>query len=195
MGEWVLETACRQAMHWRSLGLEPLVVGVNVSARQFQQGNLVQTVAKHLQATGLPAALLELELTESAVMNDPERTLQILREIKAVGVRIALDDFGTGYSSLNYLKRFPVDCLKIDQSFVRDISIDPEDAAIARMVVTLGHSLRQVVVAEGVETQAQLDFLREQKCDLIQGYLFSPPVPANELEAMLRSGRRLMFGA
>jgi len=192
MGEWVLETACRQAMQWRSKGLDELVVGVNVSARQFQHGNLAQVVAKHLQATGLPPALLELELTESAVMNDPECTLQVLREIKAVGVRIALDDFGTGYSSLNYLKRFPVDCLKIDQSFVRDISIDPEDAAIARMVVTLGHSLRQVVVAEGVETHAQLDFLREQGCDLVQGYLFSPPVPANELEAMIRSGRRLI---
>lgn len=195
MGEWVLETACRQAMQWRSLGLAPLVVGVNVSARQFQHGDLAQVVARHLQASGLPAALLELELTESAVMDNPIRTLQILRDIKAVGARIALDDFGTGYSSLSYLKRFPVDCLKIDQSFVRDISIDPEGAAIARMVVTLGHSLRQEVVAEGVETRAQLGFLREQRCDLAQGYLFSPPVPVKELEAMLRSGKRMMFGA
>lgn len=191
IGEWVLQTACHDAMRWYQSGLAQLVVGVNVSSKQFQFGNLAAIVAANLQASGLPANLLELELTESAVMVDPEQTLLLLKEVKSVGVRIALDDFGTGYSSLGYLKRFPVDCLKIDQSFVRDITVNPDDAAIARMVVTLGHSLKQYVVAEGVETHAQLAFLRAQGCDLIQGYIFSPPVPVAEFEAMLRSGRRL----
>lgn len=188
MGEWVLKTACEDARRWRDMGLGDLVVGVNVSARQFQFGNLSQRVAQQLRSSELPPGLLELELTESAMMNDPQRTLQVLREIKALGVRVALDDFGTGYSSLGYLKRFPVDCLKIDQSFVRDISLDPENAAIARMVITLGHSLRHEVIAEGVETKEQLAFLREQGCDLIQGYFFSPPVPVNVFEDMLRQG-------
>jgi len=191
IGEWVLRTACHDAVRWDQLGLGAKVVGVNVSARQFQSGDFAQVVSRNLTASGLAPARLELELTESAVMDDPTRTLQMLRDIKTTGVRIALDDFGTGYSSLGYLKRFPVDCLKIDQSFIRDISIDPEDAAIARMVVMLGHSLRQEVVAEGVETRAQLQFLRDERCDMIQGYLFSPPVPVEEFEDMLRAGRRL----
>jgi diguanylate cyclase (GGDEF)-like protein len=191
IGEWVLKTACADARRWQAQGLGALVVGVNVSARQFQFGKLSQLVAQQLQISGLPPELLELELTESAVMNDPQRTLQVLHEIKAIGARVALDDFGTGYSSLGYLKRFPVDCLKIDQSFVRDITVDPEDAAIARMVITLGHSLRQEVIAEGVETHAQLQYLREQGCDMVQGYLFSPPVPVDEFEDMVRRGRRL----
>lgn len=191
IGEWVLKTACADARRWQAQGLGALVVGVNVSARQFQFGKLSQLVAQQLQISGLPPELLELELTESAVMNDPQRTLQVLHEIKAIGARVALDDFGTGYSSLGYLKRFPVDCLKIDQSFVRDITVDPEDAAIARMVITLGHSLRQEVIAEGVETHAQLQYLREQGCDMVQGYLFSPPVPVDEFEDMVRRGKRL----
>jgi len=191
IGEWVLKTACVDARRWQEQGLGPLVVGVNVSARQFQSGKLAQVVDQQLQFSGLPPELLELELTESAVMNDPQRTLQVLHDIKAIGARVALDDFGTGYSSLGYLKRFPVDCLKIDQSFVRDITVDPEDAAIARMVITLGHSLRQEVIAEGVETHAQLQYLREQGCDMVQGYLFSPPVPVDEFEDMVRRGRRL----
>ena len=191
IGEWVLQTACRDAVRWQQLGHGPVVVGVNVSSRQFQVGNLAELVAMQLQASGLPAHLLELELTESAVMLDPEQTLVLLKEIKRVGVRIALDDFGTGYSSLGYLKRFPVDCLKIDQSFIRDLTVDPDDAAIARMVITLGHSLKQEVVAEGVETRAQLEFLKTQDCDWIQGYIFSPPVPVQEFEAMLREGRQL----
>lgn len=191
IGEWVLNTACGDAQRWAGLRPEPLTVSVNVSARQFQSGNLARTVAQCIEVSGLHPAQLELELTETDVMNDAEHTLKVLGELKRVGVRVSLDDFGTGYSSLGYLKRFPIDCLKIDQSFVRDIAVDPEDAAIARMVVTLGHSLRLKVVAEGVETHEQLQFLQSHQCDQIQGYIFSPPVPAQEFETMLLGNRRL----
>jgi len=191
IGEWVLQSACTTVHRWHTLGYNNLMVSVNVAARQFQSGKLHEVVAKHLSATGMTPELLELELTESDVMKNPENTLRMLGQIKALGVGIALDDFGTGYSSLSYLKRFPVDCLKIDQSFIRDITIDDEDAAIAQMVVALGHNLKQVVVAEGVETQGQLAFLKAHRCDQMQGYLFSPPVPAHEFEAILVSGKRL----
>jgi len=191
MGDWVIAQACRDAQHWRGLGFAHVAVAVNVSAKQFQNTGLASYIETCLDRSGLPSALLDVELTESAVMVDPERALNLLNELHAVGVGIALDDFGTGYSSLGYLKRFPVGCLKIDQSFVRDINIDPDDAAIAKMVVALGHSLRQYVVAEGVETRSQLDFLKQQQCDQIQGYYFSPPVPLADFVAMLQAGRTL----
>lgn len=192
MGEWVLRTACKAAQHWSQFQPDAPTVSVNVSARQFQSDDLAEVVAQCIAASGLPPEYLELELTETDVMDDAEHTLRVLKNLKHVGVRVSLDDFGTGYSSLGYLKRFPIDCLKIDQSFVRDISVDQEDAAIARMVVMLGHSLRLKVVAEGVETQEQLQFLTACQCDQIQGYIFSPPVPEHEFEAMLQSDRRLV---
>jgi len=191
IGEWVLQSACETAHRWHHMGYSDILVSVNVAARQLQSNQLREVVAKCLATSRLTPSLLELELTESDVMKDPGAALKVLQEIKALGVRISLDDFGTGYSSLSYLKRFPVDCLKIDRSFIRDITIDPEDAAIAQMIVALGHNLKQTVVAEGVETRAQLNFLKAHHCDQMQGYLFSPPVQANEFEAMLLSGKHL----
>jgi diguanylate cyclase (GGDEF)-like protein len=191
IGEWVLQSACETARRWHHMGYSDILVSVNVAARQLQSNQLRDVVAKCIATSRLTPSLLELELTESDVMKDPGAALKVLQEIKALGVRISLDDFGTGYSSLSYLKRFPVDCLKIDRSFIRDITIDPEDAAIAQMIVALGHNLKQTVVAEGVETRAQLNFLKAHHCDQMQGYLFSPPVQANEFEAMLLSGKHL----
>jgi diguanylate cyclase (GGDEF)-like protein len=191
IGEWVIETACQQMAAWRRAGLPVLRVAVNVSARQFQQANLPQVIAQALRINDLEPQWLELELTESAVMANPEKTVAVMHELKRIGVHIALDDFGTGYSSLGHLKRFPIDSLKIDRSFVRDITIDPDDAAIAKMIIALAHSLKQTVVAEGVETEAQLQFLQQQQCDQMQGYFFSRPLPVREFAALLRNQRRL----
>lgn len=191
IGEWVIGTACEQLKAWQKEGLPNISVAVNLSARQFEEEDLPRVVAQALRLNEVDAHCLELEVTESAVMRDPERTAATLRELKQVGVRLSLDDFGTGYSSLNYLKRFPIDTLKIDQSFVRDITTDPDDAAIAMAVISLAHSLRRRVVAEGVETEAQLNYLRRHDCDEIQGYYFSRPVPAAEFAALLREGRCL----
>jgi diguanylate cyclase (GGDEF)-like protein/PAS domain S-box-containing protein len=191
IGAWVIEEACRQMAAWRSSGLPPIRVAVNVSARQFQQENLALTVAQALRANDLEPQWLELELTESAVMGSPEKAAAALQELKNIGVRISLDDFGTGYSSLGQLKRFPIDSLKIDRSFVRDISTDPDDAAIATMIIGLAHSLKQTVVAEGVETEAQLKFLQSQHCDEMQGYFFSRPLPPEQFTSLLRNHRHL----
>lgn len=194
IGEWVIKTACAQLKSWQDGGFSDIVLSVNLSARQFQQENLLELVAQALQENGLQAEYLELELTESAVMQNPEQTINILRRLKALGVSISLDDFGTGYSSLNYLKRFPIDILKIDQSFVRDITSDPGDAAIACSVISLAHSLKHRVIAEGVETAAQLAFLRRHHCDQMQGYYFSRALPPAEFEQLLRSGKSLELG-
>jgi len=164
-------------------------VAVNLSARQFRQPGLVQTVANALTATGLPPDLLELELTESILMQDTEDTLATLHEFKRMGVQLSIDDFGTGFSSLAYLKRFEMDKLKIDQSFVRDITSDPNDLAIARAVIALGHSLNLKVIAEGVETSEQLALLRENGCDEMQGYYFSRPRPADQIPQLLQDHR------
>jgi diguanylate cyclase (GGDEF)-like protein/PAS domain S-box-containing protein len=180
MGEWVLRTACRQIREWRDAGLE-IAVAVNVSPRQFKQQDLADLVFKVLKETTVPASLLEIELTESAVMEDAEASVVMLERLKDFGVRISIDDFGTGYSSLSYLKRLPLDVLKIDQSFVRDISTDPNDAAIVRAVITLTRSLGMKVIAEGVETEAQLAFLNAYGCQYAQGYLFGQPMTADEL--------------
>jgi diguanylate cyclase (GGDEF)-like protein/PAS domain S-box-containing protein len=191
IGEWVIEAACQQMAAWRRAGLPMLRVAVNVSARQFQQANLPQVIAQALRINDLEPQWLELELTESAVMASPEKTVAVMHELKRIGVQIALDDFGTGYSSLGHLKRFPIDSLKIDRSFVRDIPGDPDDAAIARMIIALAHSLKQTVVAEGVETEAQMQFLQEEQCDQMQGYFFSRPLPVREFAALLGKQRRL----
>ncbi|HEY5808251.1 MAG TPA: EAL domain-containing protein [Povalibacter sp.] len=180
IGKWVLRTACAQNKAWQEAGMQPFVVSVNVSARQFRQDNFAQTVADVLRETGLDARYLEIELTESAVMHDAEQFIAALRELNQLGVQISLDDFGTGYSSLSYLKRLPVDRLKVDRSFVQDIATDTDDAMIVRAIITLGHNLGLKVVAEGVETEQQLEFLRSNHCDELQGYYFASPMPVGE---------------
>ncbi|GIZ51413.1 bifunctional diguanylate cyclase/phosphodiesterase [Noviherbaspirillum aridicola] len=194
IGSWVLRTACSQSVAWREQGLGDIRVAVNLSARQFYQQNLVATIEEVLTGTGIAPHLLELELTESMMMNDVEHAVGILHELKQLGVQLSIDDFGTGYSSLAYLKRFPIDLLKIDQSFVRDITLDADDAAIVLSVISLAHSLRLKVIAEGVETAAQLRYLREHGCDCMQGYFFSPPLPAADAERLLREGKHLADG-
>lgn len=191
IGAWVIRTACKQNRAWQLAGLGYLRVAVNLSAIQFAQQDMVKIIAAKLQQTGLAAQYLEIELTESLVMTDVEHAIGVLRELKALGVQLSIDDFGTGYSSLSYLKRFPIDVLKIDQSFVRDITVDPDDAAIVASIISLAHSLRINVIAEGVETAAQLAYLRRNHCDEIQGYYFSRPVPAEEFELILRQDKRL----
>ncbi|MFP5389993.1 MAG: putative bifunctional diguanylate cyclase/phosphodiesterase [Gammaproteobacteria bacterium] len=187
LGAWVLREACRQNRAWQDAGLPALRVAVNLSAYQFRQKDLPEFVAAVLVDTGMDPACLELEVTESVVMHNPVEAARILERLHAQGIHISVDDFGTGYSSLSYLKQFRLDTLKIDRSFVRDISSDADDAAIVRSVIALAHSLRLQVIAEGVETHAQLDYLRELGCDQYQGYLRSKPVPAEQFEALLRS--------
>ncbi len=190
IGEWVLATACAQAAAWRAAGLPRIRLAVNISARQFRHKGLGAAIRRALAAQGLDPGSLELELTESMIMQDQEETLRMLKELKAIGLRIALDDFGTGYSSLNYLKRFPIDVLKIDQSFVHGIALNRSDAAIARTVINLARNLYLHTVAEGVETAEQADLLHAWTCDEAQGYLFSRPLPAEEFTALLGARRR-----
>lgn len=163
-----------------------MMVAVNLSARQFQQQDLVEIVARILKETGLAPQYLEMEITEGIAMQNADYTNVLLRGLKEMGVQVALDDFGTGYSSLSYLKKFPIDTLKIDQSFVRDLRTDPNDAAIANAVIVLAHSLKLRVIAEGVETREQEEFLRQHQCDFYQGFLFSSPLPADSLEMLVR---------
>ncbi|WP_244271131.1 EAL domain-containing protein [Thalassospira sp. GB04J01] len=179
LGAWVLEKACKQTQIWRDTTLPGLRIAVNLSPAQFQDAELVSSVTRIVKDTAMPEGTLELEITESILMNNPEKAVSTLKELKALGVMIAIDDFGTGYSSLNYLKRFPVSSIKIDQSFVNDIHVDMDDKAIVDAVIGLGHSLNLEVVAEGVEEVEQLDYLREKGCDFIQGYLYSKPLPAD----------------
>lgn len=188
IGNWVLKTACAQVMAWQTIMNRTFGVAVNLSARQFQQPELVATVIEALRESGLPPHLLELEITESNAMLNAENTIHTLLELKQVGVRISMDDFGTGYSSLSYLKRFPIDTLKLDQSFVRDVVDDFQDAAIVTAVIAMAHSLRLEVVAEGVETLRQLEFFRARKCDKTQGYLFSVPLSTEEFETLVAKG-------
>ena len=176
IGAWVLRAACERNRAWQQQGMPPLRVAVNLSARQFVQANLVSEVARVLDTSGLAPAALELEITESMVMDNPERAIQTLRQLKSMGVALAIDDFGTGYSSLGYLKRFPINTIKIDRSFIKDIPRNSDDATITRTIVDMTHNLRLKVVAEGVETAAQLEFLREHGCDEMQGYYFSRPL-------------------
>ena len=185
LGRYVLRTACRQNRSWQDEGRQRLVVSVNVSPRQFVHDNFVDMVSEVLRETGLEAQCLELEITESMVMEDAPRFIRILGELRQLGVQTSIDDFGTGYSSLSYLRRFPVHRLKVDRSFVTDVTTNPEDAAIVRTIIALGHNLGLKVIAEGVETPAQLEFLRRIDCDEVQGFIFSPPVPAASLGQML----------
>ncbi|WP_350151382.1 EAL domain-containing protein [Nitrosomonas sp.] len=186
LGEWVLRTACAQGRAWIDAGFAPLVMAVNLSVRQFQSENLAEVIQWVLEETKLPAACLELELTESMFMEHAERSIDTLKTLKAPGIQLAIDDFGTGYSSLTYLKRFPIDKLKIDQSFVRGLAHDPNDREIAATIIAMARGLKLSVLAEGVESEQQLAFLRQHGCDYYQGFLFHRPAPAKELEAWLR---------
>ena len=191
IGEWVLRTACRQAKAWQAAGNANIRVAVNLSGRQIQRQNVTKMVEDTLRETGLAPRQLELELTESILMKEPEKAAVFLAELKRLGVRIALDDFGTGYSSLSYLRRFPINTLKIDGSFIRDLTTHKDDAAIVETIIFMGHALRLSLVAEGVETQQQLDFLRSAGCDRIQGFFFSRPLSAEKATDLLSQGRVL----
>jgi len=189
IGRWVLRTACAQNAAWIRAGVTPVSIAVNLSARQFATDSLVDDVELALRESGMPAHLLELEITEGMVITNPERALRLLTKIKTMGVRLAIDDFGTGYSSLAQLKHFPIDTLKVDRSFIRDIPNDNEDRAITEAIIAMGKSLGLNVVAEGVETARQLDFLRHKDCDEMQGFYFSKPVAPDALEQLLRDNQ------
>ena len=191
IGEWVLRTACAQNKAWQDAGLPHISISVNLSGRQFKEKNLVNVVGRTLQDTGLEARFLDLELTESMVMQNVESTMATMRDLKLMGLTLSIDDFGTGYSSLSYLRRFPIDVLKIDQSFVHDITDDLNHATLASSIVSLAHILKLKVIAEGVETLIQLDYLRRHHCDEIQGYFFSRPVPGEEIGQMLKFAKVL----
>lgn len=191
MGEWMLRAACSQNRQWQESGLPPIEVGVNVSARQFQLADLLDTVTKTLRDTGMDPSYLVLELTESALMLNPEHAVRVLCDLKKLGVKVFIDDFGTGYSSLSHLKHFPIDAVKIDGSFVRGVTHDPDDAAIAGAIVAMAHSLKVKVIAEGVETLGQLDFLKSLDCDEMQGYFVSRPAPAGDLLHALQASSLL----
>lgn len=188
IGEWVLRTACRQNYLWQQAGLKPVTVSVNVAGVQFRHQNLQTLVADALEKSGLAPNRLELELTETSLLEAQDRAGETLAKLKALGVAIALDDFGTGYSSLSHLKRLPISHLKIDYAFIRDIHTNPDDAAIVAAIIAMSHKLGLRVTAEGVEQILQLEFLRKQNCDAIQGFLFSKPLPADEMESVLRNG-------
>jgi len=184
IGDWVIREACSQLRAWRAERRLDVVMSINLSARQFIHGELIDQIRNSLVENELPGNCLELEITESSVMHDIQRTDQILHDLKRLGVRIAIDDFGTGYSSLNYLKRFPIDTLKLDQSFVHDIS-RPQDAAIAKGIIEMAHGMNLQVIAEGVETEWQCTFLQENSCDWLQGFLFSHPLSSTQFDGFV----------
>jgi EAL domain-containing protein (putative c-di-GMP-specific phosphodiesterase class I)/FixJ family two-component response regulator len=189
VGEWIVDEACRQIAAWNAQGVRDVRVAVNVSSRQFVEGDLESVIRASLERHRVEPGLLELELTESALMSNAEHTIEVLGRLKELGIRIAIDDFGTGYSSLAYLKRFPIDKLKIDIAFVRDIVTNPDDAAIALAIISMAHSLHMQVIAEGVETRAQMAYLRRHRCDEIQGFHFSRGLPADELARLVQDNR------
>lgn len=191
LGAWVLRTACSQSKAWQDAGLTPLLLSVNFSARQFQQPTFIADVAAILKETNLDPRWLELELTESSIMRNPDEAIEKLHELKLMGIKVSIDDFGTGYSSLNYLKRFPIDTLKIDRAFVSDVCSDRHDTAIVQAIINLGHALDLTVVAEGVETKEQLQYLSALGCDIVQGFLFSKALTAAGFEELLMEQLRI----
>jgi EAL domain-containing protein (putative c-di-GMP-specific phosphodiesterase class I) len=194
LGDWVLETGCRQIREWQAI-VPGLRLAVNLSARQFHQAALSEKIRDLLARTGLRPDHLEIEITESVAMSDAAISIQILEDLGRAGVRLAVDDFGTGYSSLGYLRRFPLDSLKIDKSFVREVLVEPDDATIVRTVIGMAHSLGLGVCAEGVETREQLAFLRAEGCDRAQGFLYGRPMAAEDVEGFLaRRGNRAAVG-
>jgi EAL domain-containing protein (putative c-di-GMP-specific phosphodiesterase class I) len=187
IGQFVLREACRQSASWDAAGLPPLDISVNLSSQQVSDPALIHQVRQTLKASGLPPHRLTLEMTETSLIEQAETTFETLRELKALGVRMAIDDFGTGYSSLAYLKRFPIDILKIDRAFVRDLPEDRSDAELAVTIINLAHNLRLSALAEGVETEAQRDFLETNHCDAWQGFLCSAPVPPDHIPALIEA--------
>jgi EAL domain-containing protein (putative c-di-GMP-specific phosphodiesterase class I) len=187
IGKWVLKTACAQNVIWQSQGLPPVRISVNLSLRQLMDDNLIEDITAILKEFGMAPDLLELEISESMLMHNPAHMIAILTKIKKMGVRLAVDNFGTGYSSLAQISHFPVDTLKVDRSFIRNISLDSEDKAIIESIINMGKHLSLTVVAEGVETQVQDDFLRKLICDEMQGYYFSKPVAPDQFADLLRS--------
>ncbi|MEO0686580.1 MAG: EAL domain-containing protein, partial [Cyanobacteria bacterium J06649_11] len=183
--EWILRTACQQLKQWHNRGFTSFTMAVNLSAIEFQQPQLVQLVEEVILDTGLPTHSLELEITESIAMEDIEKTKQTLSTLSKMGVRISIDDFGTGYSSISYLRQFPCHTLKVDRSFIIDLGNSESADLVGKSVINLGQGLNLTVVAEGVETEEQLNFLRQAQCDKVQGYWFSEPKPADEIEALL----------
>jgi EAL domain-containing protein (putative c-di-GMP-specific phosphodiesterase class I) len=193
IGRWVLREACRQARAWQDAGLPPLPIAVNVSAVEFRDKGFVEGVRRILSETGLPAQYLELELTEGVLMEDAESATSVLLQLKAMGVHLAIDDFGTGYSSLSYLRKFPIDALKIDQSFIRQNTTTPNESSIVSAVIAMGRSLKLRVVAEGVETLEELVVLQGLQCDEAQGFYFSRPVAAAQFADLLQKGTAGVF--
>jgi diguanylate cyclase (GGDEF)-like protein len=191
VGEWVLQTACEQVRRWHAMDFEPMRMGVNVSAQQFEDPMLIEKIRSALKETKLPPEFLEIELTESCLMSDPGEAGALLRELREVGVRIAIDDFGTGYSSLTYLHDFPLNALKIDKNFVQSVEANDRGGPIANMIVGLGKNLGLDVVAEGVETEGQLEYLRNHGCDIAQGYLYARPQAPDDLVAWLATSQRV----
>jgi len=189
VGAWVINAACRKISNWEHAGIGPIPVAVNVSGRQFLHEGLAATIEAAIRRYRIEPSLLEIEITESSLMSNAEHTVDVLQDLKALGIRISIDDFGTGYSSLAYLKRFPIDKLKIDIAFIRDVTTNEDDAAITTAIINMAHSLKLKVIAEGVETLEQLEFLRTHRCDEIQGYYFSRPLPAPELKKLRQSSR------
>ncbi len=195
IGEWVLRTACQEAAKWTKLIADPVHVGVNLSAIQFIQGDLFSSVDKALTDSGLPARLLDLELTESTLVRNPEDTIKTLKLIKSMGVSVSIDDFGTGYSSLSYLTRFPLDSLKVDRAFVANLPDDQDSIAIVRAIVSMAKNLNLTIIAEGIETDNQVSFLNALGCDAGQGYLFSKPVPTEDFVKLLTKDRPVFLAA
>jgi EAL domain-containing protein (putative c-di-GMP-specific phosphodiesterase class I) len=191
VGEWVIRTACKQIREWLDAGFPPLVMAVNLSARQFRQPNLVEMIEQALHEFDIPPAQLELELTESVMMDNLEETVEILQKLKLLGLKIAIDDFGTGVSSLGYLKHLPIDTLKISHDFVLNLPMDSADASIASAVIGLARNMQLSSVAEGVENQGQMDFLRGQDCERMQGFLFSRPIPSDQMTTLLTNWKAM----
>jgi EAL domain-containing protein (putative c-di-GMP-specific phosphodiesterase class I) len=187
IGEWVLRTACSQTRKWQDEGLPVLTVAVNVSTIQFRQESFGEVISKVLHETGLPPQYLELELTESLLLTNADLMLSVIQKLRAIGVTLAIDDFGTGYSSFNYLRQFQVSKLKIDRSFIRNVAANPDDAAITAAIISMAKSLKLKVIAEGVENEAQMSFLRLHQCDEIQGYYFSQPLAVDKVADKLRA--------
>jgi len=192
IGRWVLREACAQNMAWQRRGLRPVSMAVNLSPRQFVDEHLLQDIDEALASSGMSPVLLQLEVTESMVMRNVARAVKVLDAIQSRGIRLAIDDFGTGYSSMSLMKQFPIDTIKIDRSFVRDLPNDSEDQAIAQAIISMGKALGMTVIAEGVETVEQQAFLRSHACDEMQGYLFSKPLPPAQLASLLRSAPMLV---
>ncbi|MDE1712999.1 EAL domain-containing protein, partial (plasmid) [Chromobacterium amazonense] len=188
IGNWVIAEATRQMVAWRQAGLPEVTLAINLSALQFRQPDLAEQVQQALLSHDLPGHALDIEVTESVIMEDAQATIQAIDTMKSMGLRLSIDDFGTGYSSLSYLKRFKADKLKIDRSFVRDIPQDADDSAIARAIINMAKNLNMQVVAEGVETMEQWQFLEQEGCDFVQGYLIAKPLPAEEFAALLTQG-------